>query len=313
MTDHLRGQTVLVTGGAGFIGSRLADTVADVARTRVLDDLSSGSVADVPDGVRLFEGSVCDGPTLARAMSGVDVVFHQAGLSSVAASVEDPFESHERNATGTLAVLEAARRADARVVLASSAAIYGPPQTLPIAEDHPKRPTTPYGVDKLAADRYASVYADRYGLPTVALRYFNVYGSGDASADPGVVAAFLDRVRAGDPIRIHGDGEQTRDFVHVADVVRANLLAAGTDAVGTAFNVGTGTATSIADLADVLRREADSAVTIERTESRTGDIEHSCADLSRARDRLGFEPRVSLADGIAACFDERSEPTSTRS
>jgi UDP-glucose 4-epimerase len=246
-------------------------------------------------------------------MAGVDVVFHQAGLSSVARSVEDPFESHERNATGTLAVLEAARRADARVVLASSAAIYGPPEQLPIEESHPKRPTTPYGVDKLTADRYASVYADRYGLPTVALRYFNVYGSGQPSTDPGVVAAFVERIQAGDPIHIHGDGAQTRDFVHVADVVRANLLAAETDAVGTAFNIGTGTATSIADLAALLRSHADDTVTVEHAESRTGDIDHSCADISRARDELGFEPRLSLSDGIEALLDDQSVPTPPRS
>ena len=142
---------------------------------------------------------------------------------------------------------------------------------------------------------------------------FNVYGSGQSSADPGVVAAFLDRVRAGGPIRIHGDGEQTRDFVHVADVVRANLLAAETDAVGTAFNVGTGTAASIADLADLFRTHADRTVAIEHTDSRGGDIEHSRADPTRARERLGFEPRVSLSDGIAALFDEWTVPASTRS
>ena len=308
MTERLRGKTVLVTGGGGFIGSHLAATLADVAETRVIDDFSSGSVAAVPGGPRLFEGSVCDRATLAQAVAGVDVVFHQAGLSSVAASVENPPESHERNATGTVAVLEAARRADARVVFASSAAIYGPPTTLPIGEDHPKRPTTPYGVDKLAADNYVRIYADRYGLPTVSLRYFNVYGPGQSTADAGVVDAFIQRVQVGDPICIHGDGGQTRDFVHVADVVRANLLAAETDAVGTAFNVGTGTATSVADLADVVRSHADRSVPIEHTEARAGDIEHSRADLSRTRARLGFEPRVPLDEGIGALVDERPVP-----
>ena len=309
MSDPLAGQTVLVTGGAGFIGSHIARTLADAANVRVLDDFSSGSVANVPGGVRLLEGSVCDEVVLRQAMADVDVVFHQAGLSSVAHSVEDPVASHERNARGTLTVLEAARREDARVVVASSAAIYGPPVDLPVTEDHPKRPTTPYGVDKLAADRYVSVYADRYGLPTVALRYFNVYGPEQSAGEAGVIAAFLDRVQSGGPLEIHGDGDQTRDFVHVADVVRANLLAATTDATGTAFNIGTGTGTSILSLARLLAEHVDRSVTIEHTDARAGDIDHSRADLTRTRERLGFDPRVTLRDGIAALLADRQVST----
>ncbi|WP_340101298.1 NAD-dependent epimerase/dehydratase family protein [Salinibaculum salinum] len=300
MSDAFEGTTALVTGGAGFIGSHIAAALAEPANVRVLDDFSSGSVANVPGGIRMLEGDICDEMVLAQAMEGVDVVFHQAGLASVTASVDNPVASHHRNATGTLAVLEAARRADARVVLASSAAIYGPPTELPITEEHPKRPTTPYGVDKLAADRYASIYADRYGLPTVALRYFNVYGPGQSTSAAGVVSAFLDRARSDDPITIHGDGTQTRDFVHVADVVRANLLAARTDASGTAFNIGTGTGTSIAELADLVRDSVDGAVPIEHTAQREGDIDHSRADITRASNGLGFDPKVSLRDGIAA-------------
>jgi UDP-glucose 4-epimerase len=303
--ERFAGRTVLVTGGAGFIGSHLAATLAGVTETRVLDDLSSGRARNVPDAASLVEGSVCDEEALATGMDGVDVVFHQAGLASVSASVDDPVASHERNARGTLAVLEAARREDARVVLASSAAIYGPPTDLPVAEDHPKRPTTPYGVDKLAADRYGSVYADRYDLPTVALRYFNVYGPDQSTGEAGVVAAFLDRTESGESIRIHGDGSQTRDFVHVADVVRANLRAGVTDAVGTAFNVGTGTGTSVETLAELIRARADSPVPVEHTDARPGDIEHSRADTTRARERLGFEATVPIREGIAALVEER--------
>lgn len=305
MTEEFDGTTALVTGGAGFIGSHIASALAETADVRILDDFSTGTVANVPGGVRMLEGNICDEVALAQAMDCVDVVFHQAGLSSVTESVEDPAKSHRRNATGTLAVLEAARRADARVVVASSAAIYGPPTELPVAEDHPKRPTTPYGVDKLAADRYVDVYADRYGLPTVALRYFNVYGPGQSDAAAGVISIFLDKARADEPIEIHGDGKQTRDFVHVTDVVRANLLAAKTDAVGTAFNIGTGTGTSVAELAEIVKESVDTSVPIQHTEHREGDIERSLADITRARDQLAFEPQVSLREGIAALADQQ--------
>lgn len=296
---------VLVTGGAGFVGSHIASALADRTAVRVLDDLSTGAPERVPEDVDLHEGDVCDETALEQAMAGVDVVFHQAGLASVTESVADPLASHERNATGTLTVLEAARRHDARVVVASSAAVYGPPTELPIAEDQPKHPTTPYGIDKLAADRYVSVYADRYGLPAVALRYFNVYGPGQSGTEAGVVAAFLDRAQSGDTIEIHGDGQQTRDFVHVGDVVRANLLAARTDEVGRAYNVGTGTETSITHLAKLVRTVVDRSVSIKHTQSRDGDIERSRADISRAREHLGYEPRVSLRDGLAALADDR--------
>ncbi len=306
MTDGpLSGATTLVTGGAGFIGGHLVDALVEDNDVRVVDDCSTGSAARVPESVEFYEADVRHTDVLDSAMADVDIVFHQAGLSSVPESLSDPLVSHGRNTTGTLAVLEAARRHDARVVLASSAAVYGQPTSLPVEEDDPKDPTSPYGVDKLAADHYGGVFADCYGLPTVSLRYFNVYGPGQTSAAAGVVTTFVERATDGRPLVVHGNGSQTRDFVHVADVVQANLLAGTTDATGRAFNVGTGTATQVERLATIVRSAVDSPVPIERAEARDGDIEHSRADLSRARRLLDYDPQVSLREGIRALAAER--------
>ncbi|QKY21977.1 NAD-dependent epimerase/dehydratase family protein (plasmid) [Halolamina sp. CBA1230] len=294
--DRLHGATVLVTGGAGFVGSHLASALAEACEVRVVDDLSAGERERVPDGVTFVEGDVRETGALVPAADGVDYVFHQAGLSSVPESVRRPVESHGRNVDGTLAVLEVARENDARVVFASSAAVYGRPSTVPITEDEPADPTSPYGVDKLSADQYTRLYHERYGVETVALRYFNVYGPGQSA---GVVGSFVDRARSDDPLTVEGDGDQTRDFVHVDDVVRANLAAATTDAVGRAYNVGTGESTRIDDLAATIRELADADVAVRHAEGRPADIQHSCADISRARGRLGFSPMVTLEDGLA--------------
>lgn len=294
------GRRVLVTGGGGFIGSHVADALVDDNDVRVLDDFSSGHRANVPDEATAIAGDVRDPATLAAAMDGVDLVFHEAAVVSVERSLEAPLSTHETNATATLRLLERAREADARVVLASSCAIYGDPPRVPIAESTPPNPTTPYGASKASLDRYARLYHDRYGLETVALRYFNVYGPRQRGGDySGVIDVFREQARAGDPLTVHGDGTQTRDFVHVGDVVRANRLAATTDAVGTAFNVGTGDATRIVDLARLVRDLEDADVPIEHTDPRPGDIEASVADTTDARERLGFEAEVSLADGLA--------------
>ncbi|WP_338729827.1 NAD-dependent epimerase/dehydratase family protein [Haladaptatus sp. DJG-WS-42] len=292
-------QTVLVTGGAGFIGSHLVDALVPENTVRVFDDFSTGTRANLPTGITVIEGDVCDSAALTAAMAGVDLVFHEAGFVSVKGSVEAPYFSNLVNANATVAVLEAARENDARVVTASSAAIYGAPETVPISEDAPTAPDSPYGIDKLAGDHYARAYNRLYGLDTVALRYFNVYGPRQTAGDySGVISTFVDRATNGTPLTVHGDGSQTRDFVHVDDVVQANLLAATTDHTGEAFNVGTGRALSILDLATLIREVTGLRAEIQFTEPRTGDIQHSCADISRARDRLGFDPHVSLEDGL---------------
>lgn len=301
IADHdVAGQTVLVTGGAGFIGSHLAEALLDDNEVRILDDLSTGRLANVPAGATLIVGDLLDDDRRAAAMADVDLVFHEAAQVSVARSVAHPRETDRTNATGTLAMLEAARREDARVVCASSAAIYGPPAGVPIAETDPKQPQSPYGVSKLAADQYTRRYADLYGLPTVALRYFNVYGPRQPAGEhSGVVATFREQARAGEPITVAGDGEQTRDFVHVSDVVRANLRAATTPTVGRAFNVGTGETVTIAALADLIRSSMDSSSSIQFVEAREGDIRHSLADTTAASAALGFEASVALEDGLA--------------
>jgi UDP-glucose 4-epimerase len=301
---ELTDASVLVTGGAGFVGSHLIDALLDrgVERVRVLDNFSSGTSDKLPDSdeVDVIEGDIRNADALESATAGVDVVFHEAAVVDVTESVEDPVGTHEINATGGLNVLDAARRADARVVIASSAAVYGHPERVPIAESDPTRPTSPYGLQKLALDRYAALYHDLYGLETVALRYFNVYGPRSVGSHyAGVIDVFRDQARDGRPITVDGDGTQTRDFVHVDDVVRANLLAATTDAVGEAYNVGRGEAVSIRELAERVREAVGSDSEIVHTDPRPGDIDHSTADLTKARERLGYEPTVTLQEGLA--------------
>lgn len=294
----LEGTTVLVTGGAGFIGSHIADALVDRTEVRVLDDLSTGQASSVPEAAELIVGDVCDESTLAEAMAGVDVVFHEAAVVSVDDSIARPLETDTINVDGTLQVLEAARREGARVVFASSAAVYGHPDGTPVAESDRTSPTSPYGVSKLAADQYVRLFADLYDVPTVALRYFNVYGPRQSGEYAGVVTAFVEQARAGGPITVHGDGEQTRDFVHVDDVVRANIRAATTDAVGEAFNVGTGSSVTIRELGEEIRSLVDPDVDIVHTEPRDGDIEQSRAETTRARSALGFESTVDLSEGL---------------
>ncbi|WP_138004367.1 NAD-dependent epimerase/dehydratase family protein [Halalkalirubrum salinum] len=288
---------ILITGGSGFIGSHLADSLTPANRVTVLDvDRPTD-----PTSVRVIQGDIRDQETVKQAVAGCDIVFHEAALVSVAESVANPCRSHEINATGSLNVFEAAREHDTRVVVASSAAVYGEPDRVPIAETDPLEPTSPYGLDKLATDRYAKLYHDLYGLETVSLRYFNVYGPGQRGGQyAGVIRAFLSQARQDDPITIHGDGTQTRDFVHVDDIVRANIAAATTDAVGGAYNVGTGNPITIRELAERIKSVTESRSELVHTEPRAGDIQHSCADITRARESLGYQPTVSIDEGLAS-------------
>jgi UDP-glucose 4-epimerase len=301
LPPELRGAAVVVTGGGGFVGSRLTHTLAASCDVTVVDDFSTGDPDAVPPAASVVRGDVRDVDTVHRAMQDADIVFHQAALADVGQSVRAPVETHGRNATGTVSVLDAARRADTRVVLASSAAVYGPPATLPVDETAPKRPVSPYGVAKLAADHYAQVYHESYGLPTVALRYFNVYGPG--RTEGGVVETFLARARAGETLVVHGDGTQTRDFVHVDDVVRANLQAAVTDATGRAYNVGTGESVSIRTIAERVQSLTGGRSQIAYGPAREGDIDRSRAATERAANDLGFRAQIDIEDGLGRLAD----------
>jgi len=300
----IRDRTVLVTGGAGFIGSHLVDALHPHNEVRVLDTFTTGDRAHLPEGVAVIDGDVRDPIAVQEAARGVDLIFHHAALVSVSQSVDAPRQSNETNLEASLLLLEQARQEDARVVVASSAAVYGHPDELPVSETARTNPTSPYGVQKLALDQYTRLYEELYGLETVALRYFNVYGPRQQGPYSGVISTFLEQARAGEPITVEGDGQQSRDFVHVSDVIRANMQAATTDAVGEAYNVGTGQRTTIEELAETIRDATGSSSPIVHREPRPGDIRHSGADTSKATRKLGFETRISLESGIRSLVGE---------
>lgn len=296
---ELTNATVLVTGGAGFIGCHLVERLNETNRVRVLDHNPSKAAGQLPDDVDIFRGDVRNERPLRLACAGIDVVFHLAGHVDVAESIDHPRESHSVNVDGTLAVLEQARNENARVVYASSAAIYGHPETTPIPESALKEPRSPYGLGKLTGDHLARLYHDLYGLETVSLRYFNVYGNRQSAGENNdVITNFLEDALTGKPITVDGNGSQTRDFVHVSDVVMANLQAAQTPHVGEAFNIGSGSSVSIRSLAELVRDVVPTDPPIVHTDPRPGDIAKSEADISKAADRLAFAPTVGLREGL---------------
>lgn len=302
-----RGERILVTGGAGFIGSHLAEALTDANDVVVYDSLDAGDRSYVPGEATLIEADLRDRDTLETAVANTDRIFHNGALVSVEQSVRSPRESHDVNVSATLSLLDIARRYDVPVIVASSAAIYGDPASIPIDETHPTEPVSPYGLEKLAIDHYARLFFEQYSLPTVSLRYFNVYGPRQSSGNyAGVIDAFRRQIRSGGPITIHGDGTQTRDFVHVEDVVQANLRAANTPAaVGSAFNIGTGTETTIRRLASSIANTMEADVDQTFVDARSGDISRSRADIGRARKALGYEPTVPLADGLETVLVDR--------
>lgn len=296
----------LVTGGAGFIGSNVAEALlARGDQVRVLDDFSSGYKENLPPGAELFAGDVSDLDLLDRACDGVEVVFHQAALRSVFRSVEQPLPTDTTNTHGTLVVLDAARRAGARrVVAASSSSVYGGADQRPTPESYPVNPRSPYAVSKLAGEQYCRVYADLYGLETVALRYFNVYGPRQRpdSQYAAVIPLFIRALREGASPVVHGDGAQSRDFAFISDVVAANLAAGCAPAEqcsGNVYNIAGGAEHSLLELLDVVARILHVDVAAQHVEPRPGDVRHSCADISAATRDLGHTPRVTFTEGLA--------------
>jgi UDP-N-acetylglucosamine/UDP-N-acetyl-alpha-D-glucosaminouronate 4-epimerase len=309
----------LVTGGAGFIGSHLVDAL--VARgddVVVLDDLSTGRVENVHDAAELIRGDVADPAAVAGAVEGCDVVFHQAALGSVARSVAAPLTSDRANVHGTLSVLQAARLAGIRrVVLASSSSVYGGATQVPTPETAPLLPRSPYAVTKLTDEHYARVFWELHGLETVCLRYFNVFGPRQRpdSQYAAVIPLFIDALLGGNDPQVHGDGHQSRDFTYIADTVQANLCAASAPAercAGRAFNIARGRPASLLELLAILAAELGVQATPQHVDPRVGDVRHSHADITAARQQLGYEPAVSFREGLArtlAWFGERAQTT----
>lgn len=302
----------LVTGGAGFIGSHLVDALLERgAAVRVFDNFSTGSrshLAHVADRIEVVEADLRDEQAVRRAMEGVTHVLHQAALRSVERSVDDPLASDEVNVHGTLHVLVAARDAGTvrRVVYASSSSVYGDNETLPKREDLTPSPVSPYAVSKLAAEHYCRVFTKLYGLETVSLRYFNVFGprQNPASRYAAVVPLFMRAALRGEPLEVHGDGEQSRDFTFIEDVVQANLRALEAEgAAGEVFNIACGARHSLLEMIAVIERLAGRALERRHVAPRRGDVRHTLADIDKARRLLGYEPRVSFEEGLRRTWE----------
>lgn len=301
----------LVTGGAGFVGSHLVELLLNQDHeVRVLDDLSSGhkhNLSSVIDQIEFIEGSILDQKKIEQASQAVDGIFHLAAVVSVPVSIERPEFAHEVNLTGTLNILEAARRANCPVVFSSSAAVYGNPSRTPVEETDATQPISPYGVQKLAAEFYGACYQTLFQIPFVALRYFNIYGPRQDPSSPysGVITAFAARALNGQPLTINGDGLHTRDFVYVNDVAQANWLAMQT-AIQTErtsvpippMNIGTGIETTLTHLANSIVTACGSSSVISYGPERAGDIRLSLASCNRAKKLIGFQASVGLEEGL---------------
>lgn len=300
----------LVTGGAGFIGSNLVETLLSRDETVVvLDNLATGHMSNIEPFMSnprfsFIKGSVTNPDDCARACDGVDYVLHQAAYISVPGSVENPVLTTETNVTGTMNVFCAARDAGVKsVVWASSTAVYGNAEVLPNVETMPLNPLSPYAASKAAGEMYARAFSEVYGMNIICLRYFNVFGQRQdpASQYAAAIPLFITRLLSGESVTIFGDGGQTRDFVHIDNVVQANLRAAAesqSEAAGGAFNIGAGTETSINELYDIIAAELGVEKTPRYAAPRTGDVRHSLADISAARKGFGYDPEVDVREGL---------------
>lgn len=309
---------ILVTGGAGFIGGHLAEhlvgrghdvTTLDNFSPYYTTDLKDHNVeacrmtASTTDGsFKLVDGSVLDEALVASTVAGVDAVYHQAAQAGVRTSIDQPRKANEVNVDGTLNVLDAARDGGVdRVIVASSSSVYGETEYLPFDELHPTRPTSPYGVSKLAAEQYARVYGRVYDLDTVALRYFTVYGP---RMRPNMaISNFVSRCTNGDPPVVYGDGRQTRDFTYIDDVVRVNERLLDADVSGEVLNVGSTDNLTVRTLAETIRDQIDPDLPIKHDDAKAGDARHTHADIGRTADLLGYEPTVGIEEGVSRFID----------
>lgn len=298
----------LITGGAGFIGSHIVKHLVEHGKeVRVIDNFLTGSrdnLRDVADSIDLIEGDIRDTGLMRDAMRGVRYCLHQAALPSVPRSVEDPATSNEINISGTLNTLLAARDAHVeRFVFASSSSVYGDSAVLPKREDMSPQALSPYAVTKLAGEQYTRVFHSLYGMPTVCLRYFNIFGAGQNPDSPyaAVIPIFISAMMHGKPATVHGDGEQSRDFCYVDNAVAANMLACSTPAervAGKVFNIACGERFSINDLVRNLNELLDEEIEPVHTPPREGDVRDSLADITLAKDYLGYKPLVRFGEGL---------------
>jgi len=302
--NELKGKNVLVTGGAGFIGSHIVDRLSPENRVIVLDNLFSGLLSNLErskDKITFIKGDILDKALLKDLVAEVEYIFHLAAHVGNIRSIKDPYFDMEVNIKGMLNLLEACRNSNIkRLVYSSSGAIFGEARYLPIDEDHPLNPESPYAVSKLAAEKYAFAFYKVYGVPTASVRYFNIYGPRqDTSEYANAISIFLGKTREGQPLTIYGDGEQTRDFVFVQDVVTANILAATQPAaVGEIFNIATGIATSINQITEIIKQISGWESQIIYADARAGEVRHSRATIEKAKKLLGYSPTIDLNEGL---------------
>ncbi len=292
---------IVITGGAGFIGSNIAEVLSKDNEVIVLDNLSTGKRGNTKDlDIKFVEGSITDLGLLQTVFKDVDYVLHQAAIPSVPRSIKDPIASNNANINGTLNVLVAARdRGVKKVIYASSSSVYGDTPKLPKREDMTPNPLSPYAVAKLTGEYYCNVFNEVYGLKTVALRYFNVYGpKQDPYSDyAAVIPKFVSKISGDESPVIYGDGLQTRDFTFVKDVVTANIRAMRSDAMGV-FNIASGSRITITELAELVMKLMGKNLKVVFEESRKGDVKHSLADISKAKEAFGYEPGYRLEKGL---------------
>ncbi len=310
---------ILVTGGAGFIGSHLTAALLKQGHVvRVLDNFATGKRENLAfdktyRSFEMMEGDICDLSSCRQAMAGIQYVFHQAAVPSVQRSVEDPLNTHSANANGTLNILLSARDACVkRVMYASSSSIYGDTPTLPKHEDMPPNPLSPYALQKYVGEQYCRLFSQLYGLETISLRYFNIFGprQDPSSVYSAVIPKFIEALLQKNSPLVFGDGEQSRDFTYVGNVVHANLLAMSADCLqGEVVNVACGQRTSLNQLIANLKRITGSNASPVHKEPRKGDVRHSLADITRAKKVIGYDPEVDLEKGLKETVDFFRKPT----
>lgn len=297
---------ILVTGGLGNIGSCLCNVLSENNDVIILDNFSNNTNNIKADNVNIVKGDVRDNIVNDLA-SKVDIIVHMAAQISVDESIERPIYDADVNINGTLNILEAARKFDVeRLIYISSAAVYGIPNNIPIKEDHTVNPISPYGLSKLTGERYSMLYHELYGLPIVCFRPFNIFGPNQNLGSPysGVISKFIAKIKRDETPLIFGDGNQIRDFVYIDDVVTGIIKSINNDkAVGEIFNIGTGNKTMIKDLAEIIIKISDKELRPEFLPSRTGDIKDSCADITKARKILEWEPRYTVENGLKLCYN----------